>query len=87
MNLLPHDTCPVCKKTLNAVTSIGEMYSPKPGDVSLCTGCGVILEFDDQLKYMLVSDTAIQDLDPETLEQLMAFSDAIVRRNYSRALN
>ncbi|HEY9642141.1 MAG TPA: hypothetical protein V6C57_16765 [Coleofasciculaceae cyanobacterium] len=72
----PGDSCPWCDRFLNAVTSISEdATAPKPGDVSVCFGCGGLLEFNKSLKVEKIKPETIADLqrnDPQALAELLA---------------
>jgi hypothetical protein len=40
--------CPQCGKKLGAATNIdGKAHSPRPGDLSVCAYCGLMLTFNE----------------------------------------
>lgn len=41
--------CPTCGKVMDAVSGLNHDDAPKPGDWSLCYGCGELLRFTEQL--------------------------------------
>lgn len=49
---LQESRCPACRKALDAATAIdAPTAKPKPGDVSLCFGCGTVLVFTKKLGH------------------------------------
>ncbi|HET8688702.1 MAG TPA: hypothetical protein VFM18_18965 [Methanosarcina sp.] len=59
---LPESICPTCKYIMDAATSVGEKATPSPGDISLCMGCGELLEFNDDLILVKASESVLQDM-------------------------
>lgn len=47
--------CPQCGAPNNMATGVGHDRPPKPGDVSLCCGCGAILMFNNDLSSRKVT--------------------------------
>lgn len=44
--IIPESLCPRCKAKLNRASSINAPYAePRPGDTTLCIGCGILLVF------------------------------------------
>lgn len=51
-NPLPPSKCPVCGKTVDAATPFikgQEKARPRPGDVTVCVGCGEICAYTDEM--------------------------------------
>ncbi len=42
-------SCPKCKTRLDAATSIDTRAQPKPGDVTICIECGLLMTFTPEL--------------------------------------
>lgn len=64
-NSLP---CPNCGYELSGATCIEpgkEKAKPKEGDLSVCLGCGIILEFTKELKTKMVSNVDLAKLAEE----------------------
>ena len=53
---LPPQECPACGKYLDCASGFNCDGKPRPGDVTVCFGCGAILEFQKGLKFRLVPD-------------------------------
>lgn len=69
---LPEDgRCPRCQEILDACTGVGHDATPKPGDLSVCSPCGAVLEFTGDLSFRLMTDAEIAALDDETLLALL----------------
>lgn len=55
---MPEAHCPTCDEKLDAVTSIDADGMPERGDISLCAYCGEILEFDDNMQLIVITEEA-----------------------------
>ncbi len=49
----PLQRCPSCGYRMNAATHVRGEAVPRPGDLSLCWGCGTVLIFDEALRSVL----------------------------------
>ncbi len=50
-------TCPFCGKTLDAATCFTrEDVDPKPGDLTICSGCEGLLAFDHDGSLIVADD-------------------------------
>ena len=58
---------------------------PKPGDLSLCIGCGVILEFDHRLHVNVAPADATDRLDADSRRALELARKFIRSRAMKRA--
>ena len=38
--------CPKCGQELDSMTAVGHDCPPEPGDITVCIGCGTVLEYD-----------------------------------------
>jgi hypothetical protein len=48
---MPECNCPLCGKQFDAATNATDANNdPKPGDWTMCLGCGVMMAFDETLK-------------------------------------
>lgn len=45
----PETSCPSCKTVLNAATGIDTRRQPRPGDVTICIECGLLMAFTPEL--------------------------------------
>lgn len=77
--------CPGCGQTLNATVDPKERGMPRPGDVSLCVGCGTIVQFDRWLYLSVMTPEQIEQLPPKTAEELLEQQDRWRVRNKARA--
>jgi hypothetical protein len=51
---------------MDAATSIGKAQAmPKPGDLSVCFGCGEVLQFDQHLRQHQLTARELVRLDPD----------------------
>jgi len=54
------DNCPYCDKFLDGCTGVGDSpdvgSDPYPGGYTICAYCCNLLKFDDNLKFVKVSD-------------------------------
>jgi hypothetical protein len=70
--------CPVCKRKLDCCSGIEEGYRPpRANDISMCLGCGLLMEFTDSMTTVKIS--------PETLEKIK--QDETVWHEIVRAQN
>ncbi len=49
----PPNTCHTCGKVLDAATDTGDAPTPRPGDVSICIGCGELMIFTKGLRLRM----------------------------------
>jgi hypothetical protein len=64
--------CPWCGKPLDAAASVDPETRPHPGDLWVCTDCGVLLCWTSDLRRRLrpAEQAALQREDPELWAQL-----------------
>ena len=68
---LPEVKCPCCGKLLDAVTNAdGGDSLPEPGCISVCIECQAILEFDDEMQLVLLTEKTKAELDDDTIDML-----------------
>lgn len=68
---LPASKCPWCEHVLDRALDPTGDATPKPGDLSVCGACTSILQFDDDLMLVKVSDENLSqcmDEHPELIE-------------------
>lgn len=63
--------CPRCFKTLDAHSNMKDFSSPTKGDVAICSGCRMLLEFDENLNVRKISKATVKELTREKLEELI----------------
>lgn len=72
---MPHGACPTCKRKLDAAEAPtkygGWKVRPRPGDLSVCLGCGEILEFKEDMQLAAISLNHMLELPPETSADLI----------------
>jgi hypothetical protein len=73
---MPASLCPGCGKKLDACTAIGEPQPPKRGDITVCFGCGMLLEFGEGLVLQQLKD--LGSLDDRTRDQLLRAQEQII---------
>lgn len=67
-----NDTCPTCRKTLNAVTSIADKnYKPNPGDLTVCVYCLDLLKYEEDMELSSFPLLLFEMLDRETKEKII----------------
>lgn len=75
---VPDDKCPACgHETNGAMATQPGSPAPRPGDLSVCFKCGVIVEFNSATKMRLLSEYEIGLLDADTREHLVKVQKAI----------
>lgn len=62
--------CPTCSKTLNAAKALGENATPAAGDVSICSYCGSILTFQEDLSMKRMEIDELLKL-PEDVQNML----------------
>jgi hypothetical protein len=65
-------TCPMCNAKLDAATHLPGKAVPKPGDVSVCAGCGELLQFTDRM--------GLEKMEQEKLAQLSKQDRLVLER-------
>lgn len=81
---LPDNTCPSCGMFINAATACDAEKGycrPKPGDVSVCGGCGCMLQFTDLMITVEITPAMFEDLPDEAKEILTAVSSFVKEHN------
>lgn len=74
---LPDRYCPACAHLNDAVTEVREQGAPSspgdpsPGDLSLCIYCCAMLQFNEDLKFVILTPQAYLDL-PDDARLLLA---------------
>lgn len=67
--------CPGCRQTLNATGDPKGRGAPRPGDVSVCAGCGTILQFDSRLRLTAMTPQQIEQLPPRSAAELIEMKE------------
>jgi len=76
---MPDQRCPQCGKNLNRSSPVDlQLLAPVPGDFTICIGCVAVLQFDQQMKLQVPEQAAIEQLDAQTLRQLIAAQNLIL---------
>ena len=69
---VPSAACPFCSHVMDHATAVqGDRATPKTGDITVCTRCAGVLEFDDQMQLIHLRDETLRGLDAETWELVM----------------
>jgi hypothetical protein len=56
--------CVTCRAVLNGAETVSDPnIHPKPNDVTICSYCGEVLQFNDDLSLRLISETVISEID------------------------
>jgi hypothetical protein len=66
----PPQTCPCCRKFLDATTHILKNHVPKVGDLTLCIECCAVLVFEPGMTMRLFTTAEIATLPNSTLADL-----------------
>ncbi len=75
---VPLGQCPHCGQTVDAISTLaGQVPKPKPADMTVCLGCGEVLQFDEQLRVRKMTATEIAALTPEEAFDLKQTQAAI----------
>ena len=69
------DKCPTCGTLLNAATPNTPGTKPKSGDYSICVECYSFLEYDENLKLLLIN---IQEMDSNLKEELTEMKNRLI---------
>ena len=77
--------CPQCGKTLDAASSLDGDNTPGEGDLSICTGCGEILVFNEDTSLRELTEKDINQIPNEVLDKLTTIQRYI--RNYRNLSN
>lgn len=73
--------CPKCFKRLDTATGIDHMFSPKPGDVSVCVSCSTVLIFEERNQVRIATEDDYESFDDElkaSLDKALAIVTAVV---------
>lgn len=68
-------SCPGCQQTLNATGDPKGRGAPRPRDVSVCAGCGTILQFDSKLRLTAMTPLQLEQLPPRSAAELQEMKD------------
>lgn len=76
--------CPGCRQTLNATGDPHGRGAPRPGDLSVCSGCGTILRFDHRLHLIAMTPRELERLPSGTAAELQDMQTLWQDRNRKR---
>lgn len=65
--------CPACLKTLDAATDPEAAANPKPGDLSVCCYCSVMLVFNTDMTSRLLRQTEFDELPADLRLRICAY--------------
>jgi hypothetical protein len=70
--IVPMSKCPECGHNMDAASSIGGDFNPRPGDLTCCIQCGELLAFNEDLHLRLPTKKERANLaaDPKILGQV-----------------
>ena len=81
---IPGNYCPTCKSLIDELTSVRDKTSrPTPNTFSVCTKCGEILRFDQQLRSQTATEEDLEEVLIGDIEAFMMLLTAqqIIRRD------
>lgn len=78
---VPDSTCPKCQRIQAAAIHEGRALPPKPGDLTVCTGCGEISRFDSEMGLRTMSPAEWNLLPLDTRSQLRQMQRIVHRTN------
>mgnify|MGYP001612037086 CR=1 FL=1 len=73
-----HDNCPICKKTLDAVTSVLPGKIPAPRDITICAYCAALLQFYDDMTLVKLPKQVYDSFDYETRAMILKAQKVII---------
>ena len=73
--------CPACGAKLDAATSPDGRATPVPGDVSICIKCATVLEFDDSLSVILLTEETRSELPEEVWAEITSMRFMVASLN------
>jgi hypothetical protein len=77
---IPASACPKCEKRCDSATPLGRSFVPKPGDISVCLGCGLVLIFGPDLRLGRASKEDVAALPLHVLITISRLQDRITHR-------
>lgn len=74
---MPEDYCPTCNERLDGVTSLDANGMPDVGDISLCAYCGELLEFDEDMKLVLLTEEQWDELPQHSKNEMIKIQELV----------
>lgn len=72
---MPECYCPVCTNFLDAATPCNNKDDfPKEGDITICAYCAAILEFDVNIKPMLLTKQTMSKMSQQELRNILGIA-------------
>lgn len=74
--------CPTCHYQMDTVTSLDDQLEtpPQEHDITLCLKCGEILEFQKDLSVIVIDQSTLDNLDPQTKHTLITYQSIIEKK-------
>ena len=69
--------CPYCGHFLDDATGTQDKQTPEPRDLSVCIGCGGVLQYDDDLLPCVVTDVTWEAVPKDLREHIEKVVEAI----------
>lgn len=70
--------CPSCNKTLDGLSATDDLPAiPSPGDLTICFYCMTVCMFNHDLSLRLVPAEEIEEMDPESKNEVVRLAAAI----------
>ena len=69
--------CPKCGATLDAASGISGARHPKPGDMSICLYCAVVLVYEDAMTSRLMTAEEFMALPIDWQDMLLNITDKL----------
>lgn len=73
---IPEMACPACDARLDRAAALNHGHAPKPGDFTVCIGCGAILRFGVE-GLVAVAPDSLQELDAQQRRDVLRASSLI----------
>jgi len=72
------DHCPVCKKLVDACTSLDPAKVPAPGAITICLYCVALLYFADDMALVKLPNKVFMEFDYETRKNTLEAQRMII---------
>jgi hypothetical protein len=74
---VPNSECPHCRHRLNACSTLDTPRAPRPGDLSVCIGCGEVVQFGARLELQRAPVRVLIRLKPRERAELRKAQSAV----------
>lgn len=70
--------CPHCGESFNMVTGVYNDNPPEENDVSICSKCGNILRFDENIDLVIAEDEFLEEMKETHPEDYSDMMDVVI---------